>query len=271
MDQILNLNEKDNKNKSVLLSLLFHVILILLLLLPCLHYFDPPRENQSIIVAVGVPEQTEISKSTTDVIATPEAKVEETKINPDKPARQPDKAAPVVSETVEEASPVVAEKTKSQEELQRERDMASQKEARKKAEAEARQKEEAKSKFGSLFNKNNDNDNSEGEGDPLSQPDATALEGLSEGFGKTGKGLQTRKLVYQPKIEDNSQKTGKVVVDICVNSKGDVISANYTQKGSTTTDTYLIRLAERNAKKYRFSESELVEQCGEIIIDFKLK
>ena len=40
-------------------------------------------------------------------------------------------------------------------------------------------------------------------------------------------------------MSDNSQKTGKVSVQVCVDSNGDVSSADYTQKGSDTADGQL--------------------------------
>jgi len=155
-------------------------------------------------------------------------------------------------------------------------------EAKRKSEAEAKRKaaEEAakqaaaksaaKSKFNNLLKSANGN-GAPSAGDPSGHPDATALEGMTKGKGKAGKGLGNRGLVYAPNITDSSQQTGRVVVNICVNSQGKVISADYTQKGSTTTDSHLITLAVRNAKKYKFSESSTAEQCGDITIDFKLK
>jgi TonB family protein len=86
-----------------------------------------------------------------------------------------------------------------------------------------------------------------------------------------GGGLGNRGVKYEPTISDNSQKTGKVVVNVCVDKSGKVISAEYTQKGSTTTDSDLRALAERSARKFVFSESTIEKQCGTITIDFKVR
>ena len=99
-----------------------------------------------------------------------------------------------------------------------------------------------------MFKKNNDTENSSSKGNPSGMPDASALEGLSEAYGKAGEGLEDRGIVYQPQIRDNTQKTGRVVVRICVDNEGNVISARFTQKGSTTTDSHLISLAEKERK-----------------------
>jgi len=139
-------------------------------------------------------------------------------------------------------------------------------EAAKKAAA----KSAAKSKFNNLL-KNANGSGAPSKGDPSGHPDASALEGITKGKGKAGKGLGNRGLIYAPSITDNSQQTGRVVVNICINAKGKVTTANYTQKGSTTTDSHLIALAVSSAKKYKFSENSTPEQCGDITIDFKLK
>lgn len=83
--------------------------------------------------------------------------------------------------------------------------------------------------------------------------------------------LGNRKVLKVPVINDKSQKKGRVVVKICVGSSGKVISSKYTMMGSTTNDTYLIDLAEKGAKGYVFSSSSNPKECGNVIIDFKLK
>lgn len=83
--------------------------------------------------------------------------------------------------------------------------------------------------------------------------------------------IGTRRVLKVPSIKDNSQKEGKVVVKICVDGSGKVISSKYTQIGSTTTDSYLIKLAEEGALEYQFSESTIEKQCGRVIIEFALR
>jgi outer membrane biosynthesis protein TonB len=84
-------------------------------------------------------------------------------------------------------------------------------------------------------------------------------------------GLGNRKVLFIPDIQDQSQKEGRIVINICVNAKGDVISARYTQKGSTTTDPYLIDLAATSARLYKFSPANAPRQCGIVHIDFVVK
>ena len=96
------------------------------------------------------------------------------------------------------------------------------------------------------------------------------MEGISTGSGRVGGGLSNRGLLFEPNFQDSSQKVGKVVIKICVDNKGRVVSAKYTQKGSTTTDAELVKLAVDNSKKYIFSMSDIEEQCGTITVEFKL-
>ncbi len=109
------------------------------------------------------------------------------------------------------------------------------------------------------------------QGQQNGDPDGKALDGISTGSGDIGGGLLGRKKVSSPKITNNSQKTGIVVVRVCVDSKGKVVSAKYTQSGSTTTDQGLIKSAIAGARKYRFSKGDVDKQCGTIKINFRLR
>ena len=56
-----------------------------------------------------------------------------------------------------------------------------------------------------------------------------------------------------------------------VDKTGKVIKADYTQKGSTTTDSELKDIARKAALQFKFTLSEIEEQCGTITVDFKIK
>ena len=89
--------------------------------------------------------------------------------------------------------------------------------------------------------------------------------------GRDDQSISNRKVIFIPQINDDSQKEGRVVIKICVNADGLVTSSRYTQLGSTTTDQYLIDLALKNAKLYRFSSSDYEKQCGKVNIDFEVR
>ncbi len=110
------------------------------------------------------------------------------------------------------------------------------------------------------------------QGDPNGDPNVKRLTGLSSGgAGQIGDGLENRGVLSSPKLSDNSQKTGRVVVKICVDNSGRVTQATYTQRGSNTSDETLKNLAIANARQHRFSESSTSTQCGTITYDFVVK
>ena len=94
------------------------------------------------------------------------------------------------------------------------------------------------------------------------------LTGRSTGAGRVGDGLEDRGVLASPKLTDNSQATGTVVVKICVDENGKVTRANYTQRGSNTSNSRLTQLAEANARTYRFNPSSTEMQCGSITYVF---
>lgn len=91
------------------------------------------------------------------------------------------------------------------------------------------------------------------------------------GSGVSGLNLAGRKITKYPTINDNSQKKGKVAVKIKVDKSGHVISAVFTNSGSTTTDSYLVNLAVKAAGETIFNPSEAIEQIGTITFSFRVK
>ena len=144
--------------------------------------------------------------------------------------------------------------------------------------AEAKRQEEKaakKSRLSALLSRSVKKDNGAGEDDT---EDSDTTKGASDSGTSNTNGhsnirgvLGNRKVLKVPSIKDDSQKKGRVVVKICVDAAGDVISSTYTMMGSTTSDTYLIELAEKGAKGYKFSPSANAKECGKVVIDFLLK
>ncbi len=144
-------------------------------------------------------------------------------------------------------------------------------EAKKKKEADAKAlKDQIGGLFGNNGNGNGDNGNPGSQGDPNGDEDSKILDGISTGTGKIGGGLGNRG-GNGPRIKDNSQETGTIVVKVCIDDSGRVVSAKYTQRGSTSASAKLIKLAEANAKKYTFKKGSVEKQCGTITYDFKVK
>jgi hypothetical protein len=152
----------------------------------------------------------------------------------------------------------------------------------------------AKSSTGGLFGKNkpgtqtgnggpgggNGNTSGQGgrpDGDPNSKnPNGDGGNGPGQGGGNgsgigpsIGGGLGGRKIESRPpKVIDNSQNTGIVILSVCVDEDGEVTSVNQKLQGSTTTNSELVRKAKDNAKRYKFGKGNSGD-CGTITYNFK--
>lgn len=286
--------EQKNRKRGMYTSIAVHIGLLLLALLPLLTFPDPPPGQEGILVNLGLPDIGEGNDN-----AGP-AEVSEPVDEPE-PAAEPE-VAPPVKETVKETkkpdpvpqkeiiktedpNAVALRKQKEREEAERQRqkELEEQKrreeDARKRAEAEAQAKKEAeanalKKELGGLFGSGGGKGNTGkpgNQGDPGGDPDASKLEGISTGSGSVGGGLGNRGVTSAPKITDNSQQEGTAVVRVCVNSSGDVISAEFTQLGSTITDSRLKNIAVSNAERWKFSPGGVDKQCGTITYRFRVQ
>ncbi len=282
MNRYYSVEDNDNRRRGFWISVIIHILLLFLFLLPFFKskQINKPDQLQGVVVALGNPdaefrkvaEARPPAKKATPKKTSPQVKKTSAKPKPQTHA--------VKSKTVEDNSAVLAAKEaarkKAEAEHQRQKAaeearLKAEEEARMKAEEEARKKKEAKSRFSKFSSKNGSGEADASKGQENGKPNADKLKGLTKGTGRTGDGLGSRELLHAPSIQDNTQKTGRVIINICVNAQGKVIQSRFRQKGSTTTDAHLIKLAESSAKKYVFSKSQADEQCGDIIIDFKLK
>jgi len=100
--------------------------------------------------------------------------------------------------------------------------------------------------------------------------------GTAGGDGKgpdvsIGGGLAGRAVLSRGKISASPQKQGKVVIEVCVDGNGNVVSAQYTPRGSTTSDSELRDKAVSSAQEYKFAPSANAKECGRITFSFGLK
>ncbi|MDH3245191.1 MAG: hypothetical protein OEM26_11290 [Saprospiraceae bacterium] len=294
--------EKRNKRKGWMTSLAIHAGFLLLALIPFFTFQVPPPGQMGVLVSFGAQDmgqgddrpdtqQEEYVEPEPPSEAQPveEEVVEEEAEAAAEPAHaEPDPQIPEEVVTSDQPDEVAIQKKKQEEARKRQEELEEQRkaeEARKKAEAEAEAKrqaeeeakkkaeyEEAKKQFGDAFGGGKGKTDKPGnQGDPAGDPDASRLEGISTGSGMVGGGLGDRGVIFEPTIKDNSQKTGTVVVRVCVDQNGDVVSAKFTQKGSTTADSDLVRIAIQSSERFRFSKSSIDKQCGTITIDFKVR
>jgi outer membrane biosynthesis protein TonB len=286
MEYQTNRIHKKDKRNGLLTSMVVHTCIIVLLLMPFLKIPIPPPGQEGILVNLGLPDvgQGEENAATSAEEVAPSPEPEPTPVP--KPKETPvkkEKAAPTEKKVVETEDPeaiALREKAKKEEEQRRQAE-----EQRKKEEADriAREQEAAKKKaeadklkndIGGLFGpgKGKGNTGKPGnQGDPGGDPNATNLEGISTGQGSIGGGLTGRDVRARPKITDNSQREGTVVIEVCVDKSGSVVEARFIQKGSTLNDSDLTSMARQNAMQWKFEEGSVDRQCGTITYRFKLQ
>lgn len=110
------------------------------------------------------------------------------------------------------------------------------------------------------------------QGRPGGDPDSKNYTGGGRGNSgvSVSRGLQGRNIVRTPSFEDEFNENAKVSVDVRVDANGNVISADFQPKGSTTSDPSLKAIAIRKAKQVKFNSSDS-ESFGTIVFNFRLK
>jgi outer membrane biosynthesis protein TonB len=89
------------------------------------------------------------------------------------------------------------------------------------------------------------------------------------GGGKVGVDLKGRAIVKPPKLPTDTKEEGKVVVEITVDSEGNVIEANPNGRGTTTSSPVLKAKARQAAFATKFNvDGKFEEQRGTITIVF---
>lgn len=92
------------------------------------------------------------------------------------------------------------------------------------------------------------------------------------GSGSALRGFGNRGVLSRPKVTENVQNNATVVVRICVNPQGNVVSAVYTISGSEGAVPTLVSIAERNARSWKFEPVSGGEnQCGSIVYRFSVQ
>ena len=109
------------------------------------------------------------------------------------------------------------------------------------------------------------------QGRPGGDPDSKNYTG--GGRGNSGvaitRGLQGRKFVKLPSFQDEFNENAKVAVDITVDGAGNVVSAVYQPRGSTTADAGYKAIAIRKALQCKLNVTGN-ESSGTIVFNFKL-
>lgn len=252
--------EKRNKDTGKITSTIIHLILIALLFFNFFTYPDPPpgQEGFTVIGAVDVISNNPKKGETVE----PENK----KGNEVFPKEIESKETP--KKIQEKSIDKNVKNDANSEEIALAQQLKEQQEAALQAEKDRMQKEQdAINKSKQLF------DNSkQGDPDGTNDGDDTSSEGnlkkLGEGISLGG-GLGDRGVVNSVTFDPVEQVSGKVSISVCVNSNGNVLSAERTLKNTTITSQAVIKQAEKFAKKWKFEKGK--KACGTITYIIKLK
>ncbi len=302
------INKEENRTKAAIGSTLFHALLLALLFFYVLPAPDTTPEVSTIELdfgggggdnaAAGEPDKgmnddytpPGEEPATTPAATTPQAPA---------PAKTPASAPPTTA-TSDDPDVAAIKQQKEQDRKKREetdrQENARQEEANRQREAaeaaqraEQAKRDKVKNNAGSAFGKPGSSGQGAGGGgkpgngginggtgdNPFGKSSGTGGgTGGGDGTGNgpsIGGGLGGRAVKTRGRINDNSQKSGKVVIDVCVDRNGNILSADYTQRGSTTSDSELKNKAIQAAKGYQFAASTADKQCGTITFNFQLK
>lgn len=294
----LTKSEQGNRRKGMIFSIVFHTLIFIMFALFGFTFQNPPPEAAGVLVNLGIPDVGQGNENAPEG-APAEPEVEETpepvkEPEPEKekpaPAKETPKTEPkkeVVKTEDPEAAALKKKKEAERKQAEAEAKAKADAEARAKAEAkakadaeakrkaeEARKAQELKDKIGGALGGGKGSGKGEtgkpgNQGDP-NGGDSDILSGKTTGSGVV-EGFGGRGYTKPAPPKDDSQETGNVAITVCVDKNGNVTSADYTQKGSTTTSATLKAIAIANAKKYKFAGNGPDKQCGTITYRFSVK
>lgn len=294
--------EIENRRYGIIISLVVHSLLAILFISAKLAEPLPvPPEPGGILVNLGVPDQEGTGNENApegEPAPVEEAASEPEETDPEpvkeKPQPEPSKPKPETSKpqpqkevvTSEDPEAIALKKKKEQEKKQRDAEAKAQAEADRKAkeaaDAEAKRKADqaAKEKAlkdqigGALGGGNGKGKGNSGKtgnpGDP-NGGDSDILSGKTVGSGTIGGGLGSRGIASRPgSLTNDCPETGRVVIEVCADEKGNVTKAEYTQKGSDVNSSCSKNKAIAHAKKYKFNKGPNTV-CGTITYNFDQK
>ncbi len=313
MDITLSESEKRGDRTGKIVATVGTILIIALLLWPIFFFQNPPPGQPGILVNLGfvnagqgeenaaAPSQPEEQE---EVVPTPPLPENPPPPPPPKvdPEPQPQQREVVVTE---DPAVVALRKQKAREEAERQaeqrriqqeadaerRRLQEAEEARRRQEQEAERLRQAeleaqrrrqaeadalKGQLGGAFGSGSGNGNTGrpgNQGTDEGDPNADRLSGISTSSGRVSGGLGGRGVRASPPVQENSQVSGTVVIEVCVNPNGEITRADYTQNGSSTADPTLVAAARKNAYRWRFDANPLApaEQCGRISYNFKVQ
>lgn len=266
--------DTEHKRKSMRITVILHVILLILLFYVGMNYLDPPLES-GIAVNFGTtdfgkgnqqpnePVKTAPKQTTPPPVSQPKTEIKEEVITQDS------EDAPVIKKEIKEEKAVETPKETPKEVPPKK--------------PEPKPDKSTTDALSSLINgpKNNGtvdgsegNDNIAGDkGNPNGDPNASSYYGTGKGLDGDGNYLLGgRKALNKQKYVQDCNEAGKVVVSIEVDRNGKVISATPGVRGTTNNSRCLLEPAKRAALATKFNSDSKApaKQIGKIIYNFKL-
>jgi outer membrane biosynthesis protein TonB len=270
------IQDKKERTKGIIGTILFHVILILILVLIKLLPSPIPVEEDGggILINFGSSETgsgNEIPQS-----------IDQSKPTPPQPTQvTPVKNDNVVTQDLEQT---IAIKNQKKENKKPPVDKpVVQNNTQNTTQTEQKPQQKPKALFTGSQNNNVTSQGNTGgsgdQGDPKGNPFTNGNSQIGGGDNPLGTGgdgiglnMTGRRITKYPNVNDNSQKTGRVVVNIKVDKNGNVIYAEATRRGSTTDDSYLFNLAVKAAYETKLNSSpDMIEQFGTMTFTFRVK
>jgi len=246
--------EKKNNRTAVIATVLFHIGIVLFMLFASLKYMDPPPQI-GVEVNLGFVDEGSNNQITDENTQASQSSSPETS-----------ESSTDVSQDIEEA-PVVEKKNDNKPKTDKKTD----------TKKDPKPNDDLSNAMKDAFKGNDKSSSSDGNSDKTGNqgnPDGNNNSNNYTGGGG-GNGvdfsLSGRSMTKKPTINDNSQEEGKVVVDILVNSAGNVYEAKPGARGTTTTSKVLWEKAKQAALTTKFNTSEQEIQKGTITFVFKLK
>jgi len=248
-----------NKRNGIIITVLVHLLLIIIFLFTGLTV-PVPLPEQGILINFGTVDEGFGDVQPEEVTATEAVETFEENITEQSTPETTESVEEVITQQAEEAPAVNDNPTDNIE-----NEIAEEKEPEPVVDPAA------------LYTGKKSRTKPDSEGETKKYGDQGNIDGTSDsknyngsGGKRTGYNLTGRKIVFRPKIQENTQETGKVIVNIWVDRYGKVTRANPGAKGSTTTNAYLYRKAREAAMKAKFSANPDApeEQKGTIIFNF---
>ncbi len=268
---------KKTRNYGLTATIAFHVAILLLLLLIRLLSPVPPPEEGGILINFGTSDQ-----GTGDVQPEQPATIDDTQ-----ESNAPEEAQPVETPVEAQPQPNKTQEVEDAPRVAKEKPKPVVKKPVKKPVEKPKEPEKPKVDTRALYpgkaNKpGQGSSGSEGEtgqpgdqGDPSGDPNAKSHTGSGKGNSGVSFSLSGRSMRVRPAIDDRSQTTGRVVVNITVDKYGNVTNATAPGRGSTTTDYDLVQKSKQAAMKAKFSPCNKTEcevaQVGTITFVFLVK